>query len=309
MKTLIIGSIALDDVKTPYGEVKKALGGSAVYSSLAASYFTQAGIVGVVGKDFPKKNEQLLLKHNIKLTGLTREPGYTFHWQGYYEGDMSSAHTLNTQLNVFGKFNPTIPNEFTNTPWVFLANISPELQKQVLKQLKKPRLVLLDTMNYWITNKKAELLSVIKDVDILIINQEEAQALTGELNLIQAANLIKRQGPQGVIIKKGEHGALVFWQEKIGIIPGFPLGRVKDPTGAGDTFAGGFIGVMAQQARINFNNIYQAAFIGTIMAYFTIEDFSVKSLVKLKLPEFKLRCKKLRAMVKSSDFIPEIIQK
>ncbi len=298
MDVLIVGSIALDDVKTPAGEVTNALGGSAVYASLAAGYFAPAGIVGVIGEDFPEAHIRLLREHRIQLEGLEQMPGNTFHWSGCYEHDMGTAQTLKTQLNVFAGFSPKIPPSFQETPFVFLANIDPELQSRVLTQVHKPRFVLLDTMNHWIDQQRDKLIEAMAAVDMVVINQEEARQLAGAANLIQAARWLRRQGARGIIIKKGEHGALVFWEDQIGIIPAFPLAAVKDPTGAGDTFAGGFIGALARRGEINFETIRTAAVMGTIMASFTVEDFSVQCLSRLRKETIELRYDELHKMAR-----------
>ncbi len=302
MDVLIVGSIALDDVKTPAGEVTNALGGSAVYASLAAGYFAPSGIVGVIGEDFPEEHIRLLREHQIQLEGLEQIAGNTFHWSGCYAGDMGTAQTLKTQLNVFAGFSPKIPRTFQETPFVFLANIDPDLQARVLTQVHKPRFVLLDTMNHWIDHQRDKLIEDMAAVDMVVINQEEARQLAGTANLIQAVRWLCRQGARGIIIKKGEHGALVFWEDQIGIIPAFPLATVKDPTGAGDTFAGGFIGALAREGEINFETLRTAAVMGTVMASFTVEDFSVKRLSCLKKEEIRLRHDELREMARLSEW-------
>ncbi|MCK5218840.1 sugar kinase [bacterium] len=301
MDVLIIGSIALDDVKTPAGEVKNALGGSAVYASLAAGHFAPAGIVGVIGEDFPEEHIRLLREHHIQMEGVEQIAGNTFHWSGCYEHDMGTAQTLETQLNVFAGFSPKIPRSFQETPFVFLANIDPELQARVLTQVHQPRFVLLDTMNHWIAHQRDKLIEDMAAVDMVVINQEEARQLAGTANLIHAVRWLRRQGARGIIIKKGEHGALVFWEDQIGIIPAFPLETVKDPTGAGDTFAGGFIGTLARLGEINYETIRTAAVMGTIMASFTVEDFSVQRLSHLSKDEIQNRGEELRAMARLSE--------
>lgn len=212
MDVVIVGSVALDDVKTPEGEVKDALGGSAVYASLSAGYFTSPGIVGVVGEDFSDAHVALLEKHGVSSVGLERTQGKTFHWEGYYEKEMGTAFTVDTQLNVFAVFSPKIPGKYKDAPFLFLANIDPELQLEVLDAMDRPRFVMLDTMNLWIDIKRAALLEVIKRVDMVVVNDAEARQLSGQSNLISAARWIQALGPKGVAVKKGEHGALVFWE-------------------------------------------------------------------------------------------------
>jgi len=302
MDVLIVGSVALDDVKTPLGEVKNALGGSAVYSSLAANYFAQVGIVGVIGEDFPEEHRRLLAAQGIRIDGLECACGKTFHWSGYYEYDMGSAHTLDTQLNVFADFSPKIPQAFQSAPFVFLANIDPVLQMSVLEQVQKPRFILLDTMNYWIENKRDSLLDVMRRVDMIMVNDAEARQLAGTPNLLKAAAWMRQQGVKGVAIKKGEHGALVFWGDEMWAIPAFPLDFLKDPTGAGDTFAGGFIGTLAKYGTPAPAGLRTAASVGTVMASFTVEDFSVNRLARLNEAEIRNRHARLRALTHFEEF-------
>ncbi|NTV52816.1 MAG: sugar kinase [Candidatus Firestonebacteria bacterium] len=302
MNLVIVGSVALDDVKTPLGEVKNALGGSAVYSSLSAQYFTQAGVVGVVGHDFPENYLQTLAARSIRLEGLEKAPGETFHWAGYYEYDMGSAKTLDTRLNVFAAFDPKIPSAFKSVPYLFLANIDPELQTKVLNQITRPRFTLLDTMNFWIETKREALLAVFPRVDMVVVNDAEARQLAGTPNLLQAARWIRNHGPRGVIIKKGEHGALLFWENEIAALPAFPLDTVRDPTGAGDTFAGGFIGALAGSPDLTMDNFRRAAAMGTIMASFTVEDFSTRRLEGLSEEEIRARYRALQKISELKDF-------
>jgi len=304
---VIVGSVALDDVKTPAGEIRDALGGSAVYASLAASYYARTGIVGVVGWDFSEAHIQLLASHGVDLTGLERASGKTFHWSGYYEKDMGTAYTIDTQLNVFATFSPQIPETFTAVPFVFLANIDPEIQLQILDTLKAAQFILLDTMNFWIETKREKLMEVLARVNMVIVNDAEARQLSGCDNLLQAAKWIQAQGPYGVVIKKGEHGALIFWGSDLGVLPAFPLQTVKDPTGAGDTFAGGLIGALAQQKNVTIDTLKSAAAVGTVMASFTVEDFSVGRLSRLKEPEIQKRHEELRILTDIKPFSLNII--
>lgn len=302
MDVLIVGSIALDDVKTPFGEVHRALGGSAVFSSLAATYFAEIGLVGVAGRDFPDEYRRLLLERGICLDGMELAEGSTFHWSGYYEYDMGSAHTVDTQLNVFADFSPKIPHAFRNTPFVFLANIDPVLQMQVLEQLPEARFKLLDTMNYWIQNKREQLLQVMRRTDMVVVNDAEARQLAGTPNLIKAAAWIREQGIRGIAIKKGEHGALIFWEDRMWVVPALPLEGVKDPTGAGDTFAGGLIGTLAKFGEITPASLRTAASIGTVMASFAVEDFSVRGLIGLDEDRIRDRYGRLCELTRFDEY-------
>jgi sugar/nucleoside kinase (ribokinase family) len=302
MNVIIIGSVALDDVKTPFGEVKDALGGSAVFSSLSASYFTSVGLVGVVGKDFSPEYIHLLNSRNIQVEGLERAEGKTFHWTGYYENDMACAHTLDTQLNVFATFNPKVPKTMQAAPYLFLANIDPDLQYKVLDQLTQPKFILLDTMNLWIEIKREALLKVLPRVSMVVVNDAEARQLSGVTNLMKAAQWIRDHGPRGVIIKKGEHGALLFWDNEIFALPAYPLDSVKDPTGAGDTFAGGFIGALAGYGDLSMESMRKAAGVGTVMASFTVENFSVRRLLELNPDDIRARYQQLQSITRMNDF-------
>jgi sugar/nucleoside kinase (ribokinase family) len=293
---LIVGSIALDDVRTPHGEVRNAMGGSAVYASLAAAYFTRPGVVGVVGRDYPKEYIGRLEQAGVDTSGLEGQDGQTFHWSGYYTDDMSSAHSLETHLNVFAEFMPKIPATARSAPYVFLANIDPDLQRLVLDSVSKPKLVMLDTMNYWIEKKKPALLDVISRVNLIVLNDAETRQLTGFSNLIRAARWLSDLGPQGVIIKKGEHGALLFWEGEWVSLPAIPLESVKDPTGAGDTFAGGFIGALAKLDDLSLSALRLSAALGTVMASFVVEDFSVGKLTNLSREEIRQRHDRLRQL-------------
>lgn len=282
---LIVGSVAMDNVKTPFGEVNDALGGAAVYSSIAASYFTPVRLVGVVGDDFPERHVQFLASRNVDLAGLQKVAGKTFRWSGFYEFDMNQAHTLDTQLNVFQEFRPHLPEEYRESKYVFLANIDPELQLQVLDQMKSPKLTVCDTMNFWIENKKDALLEVLKRVDVVFLNDAEARQLCGTFSLIKAARLIREMGPQVVIIKKGEHGAVMVSDHTYFAAPSYPLEEVKDPTGAGDSFAGGFVGYVAATDDISEENIRKATIYGSTLASFNVEDFSLSRLSSITIPD------------------------
>ncbi|MCX6148899.1 MAG: PfkB family carbohydrate kinase [Ignavibacteriales bacterium] len=301
MSLLVVGSIALDSVITPFAKIDNALGGSTVYVSLAASYFsTPIYIVGVVGEDFGKEHIKLLEDHHIDLEGLQIVKGEkTFRWGGKYHYDLNVRDTLYTDLNVFEKFNPIIPVNYRKAQYVLLGNIDPVLQLRVLDQMDKPKLVVCDTMNFWIEGKNAELLEVLKRVDVLIINDSEARLLTHEPNIIKAARLIKELGPKYLIIKKGEHGALIFGEEGIFSAPAYPLENIFDPTGAGDVFAGGFIGYLHKKDDLNFEIMKRAVIYGSTMASFCVEQFSTKGLENL---DYKLIQNRFREFLKLSKF-------
>jgi len=288
---LVVGSVALDSVETPFGKVKDALGGSAVYISISASYFTQpVRLVAVVGSDFPKEHMELLESRNIDMDALEIvEGGKTFRWGGRYHYDLNVRDTLFTELNVFKDFNPKIPDVFKNSKYVCLGNIDPVLQLQVLEQMNKPKLVVGDTMNYWIENKRDELVKTLRYLNVLIINDAEARLLTQEPNLIKAAKNILRMGPEYVIIKKGEHGALLVSEKTIFSAPAYPLETIFDPTGAGDSFAGGFIGWLARTDDLVFENLKRAVIYGSTLASFCVEHFSVEGLKDLDYFKIKDR--------------------
>lgn len=282
MSLVVVGSLALDTVATPFDKVKDALGGSATYIALAASYFSgPISLVGVVGNDFPGKYIKLLEEHNIDVDGLQVVNGKTFRWSGKYHYDLNVRDTLFTELNVFEKFDPLIPEKFRRSRFVCLGNIDPVLQLKVLNQMANPTFVVCDTMNYWIEGKKEELLEVLKRVNVLIINDSEARLLAQEPNLIRAARLIKEMGPEILIIKKGEHGALLFMEEIIFSIPAYPLEMIYDPTGAGDTFAGGFIGYLHKTNDLGIESVKSAVVFGSTLASFCVEKFSVNGLLNL----------------------------
>lgn len=272
---LIVGSVAIDSVKTPLGAVDDVLGGAAVYSSVAASFFAPAGVVGVVGEDFPPEHLEFLRSRGVDLAGLQVQPGQTFRWKGYYDYDVNQAHSLETHLNVFEQFRPTIPDAYRDAPYVFLANIDPELQLQVLDQVRRPKLTLCDTMNYWIESKREALLRVLRRVDVAFMNDAEARQLCGTFSLVRAAREILSFGPKVVIIKKGEHGAVMFTEDSHFSAPSFPLEEVRDPTGAGDSFEGGFIGYVAMTDDIRETNLRKAVVHGSVLASYNVEDFSL----------------------------------
>jgi len=280
---LVVGSLGLDTVTTPFDKVEEALGGSAVYISLAASYFTAPiHLVGVVGEDFPSKYINLLEEHSILLEGLQIEKGKTFRWSGKYHYDLNVRDTLFTELNVFEKFNPIIPDKLKKSKFVCLGNIDPTLQLRVLNQLDNPRFIVCDTMNYWIEGKKDTLLELLPRVNVLIINDSEARLLAKEPSLIRASKNIMNLGPEILIIKKGEHGALLFMDDIIFSAPAYPMEMIYDPTGAGDTFAGGFIGYLHKTQDLGPENMKRAVIYGSAMASFCVEEFSIKGLEELE---------------------------
>lgn len=298
---LIVGSIALDSIKTPLGEINDALGGAAVYSSVAASFFAPVMVVGVVGEDFPKEHLEFLESHGIDMRGVKIERGKSFRWGGSYEYDLNQAHTIFTELNVFADFNPVIPDVYRDCKFVFLANIDPDLQLDVLDQVNSPVLTACDTMNFWIENKKDALLEVLKRVDVAFMNDAEARQLIGTGSLVKAAKRIHELGPKYVIIKKGEHGAVMFCDSICFAAPSYPLEEVVDPTGAGDSFAGGFMGYLAGVGEISDANIRKAVICGSTMASYNVEGFSLERLKTLTGHEVSERYRAFRAMVQFEE--------
>jgi len=296
MSILVVGSVAIDSVETPFGVGENVLGGSATYFSTSASFFTDVNLVGVIGDDFPQEHIDFLRSRNIDLRGLVRESGKTFHWKGKYGYDLNEAQTLDTQLNVFQTFRPQIPAEYADTEYLILANIDPALQLEVLAQVKKPRVIACDTMNFWISSKPEVLKQVIEKVDFFIINEGEARQLTGEVNLVKAARAILGMGAKNLIIKRGEYGVLLFTGDSIFAAPAYPLEKVFDPTGAGDTFAGGFMGYLANTGNLSENGIRQAIIYGSVMASFNVEDFSLDRLRTLQYSEIEARFRSFKQM-------------
>ena len=283
MSTLVVGSVAYDSLETPFGTAPRILGGSASYISLSASYFTSPiRLVGVVGNDFNQDDIELFKSKNIDLEGLQMDhSGKTFFWAGRYHFDLNTRDTLDTQLNVFANFNPIIPASYQESDFLCLGNIEPGLQRQVLEQVKRPRLTICDTMNFWISGAKESLLETIKLVDVLIINDSEARELSENHNLIKAAETIRKMGPKILIIKKGEHGALLFTNDKMFSVPAFPIEDIFDPTGAGDTFLGGFVGWLDRSQDISDANLRRAVVFGSVMASFCVEKFGPERLKNL----------------------------
>jgi sugar/nucleoside kinase (ribokinase family) len=291
-EVLIVGSVAYDGLTTPYGSTPRTLGGAATYSSLASSLYTKTHIVGVVGEDFHAKDLQLLKSKKIGLDGLVKAKGKTFYWKGFYKKeDMNIAYTVKTDLNVFATFDPKIPEKDRNIPFLFLANIHPALQYKVTQQMHKPKFTLLDTMNLWINIARKDLLKVMTKVDLMVLNDQEVKLLTGESHLKQAAHAVLKLGPKRVIVKKGEHGAMLVGPEGIFLSPAMPLDRVVDPTGAGDTFAGGFIGYLARAGKVTLDTLKQAIIAGTLTASFTVQELGVKSIAALTLAKVSQRAK------------------
>ncbi len=289
MSILVVGSVALDSVRTPFGEVEEVLGGSATFFSVAASFFGDVRLVAVVGDDFPSQHVDFLASRGVDMKGLKRLPGKTFRWKGYYEYDLNEAHSLDTQLNVFEEFDPEIPEEFRDSEYVFLANIDPVLQLKVLEQVRSPRLTICDTMNYWIGNKRRELIETIARVDYLLLNDSEARELAGDANLIAAGRRLLEMGPQRVIIKKGEHGVIMLGKDTFFSLPAYPLESVFDPTGAGDSFGGGFLGSLSRYPEMEEDDIRKSVVYGSVVASYAVESFSCNRLSDLTPGEIEDR--------------------
>jgi sugar/nucleoside kinase (ribokinase family) len=298
MSLVIVGSIAFDGVKTPYGEVDKVLGGSAIYASMASKHFCKTHIVGVVGEDFSKKYVSVLQENDICCKGIKFVPGKTFYWKGVYN-DLNRAETLDTQLNVFADFDPKIPANYQKCEYLFLGNIDPELQLRVLNQMKNTKKIACDTMNFWIEGKREKLLEVISKIDILFINDDEVKMLTGENNVFVAAEAAGKLGPQLIVIKRGEYGSMAVAKDFIFFVPIYPVKNVIDPTGAGDSFAGGFMGYLAAQKKYNKTAIKNAMIYGTVMASFNIQSFSLNKLREINLKDIKAR---KESVIKSIKF-------
>ncbi|RZJ77166.1 MAG: sugar kinase [Flavobacterium sp.] len=302
MSLIIIGTVAFDAIETPFGKTDKIVGGAATYASLAASYFyNKTKIVAVVGDDFKKEDIQALNDKGVDTEGLQIKAGEkSFFWSGKYHNDMNSRDTLVTELNVLENFDPIIPESYQDCEYLMLGNLTPQIQQTVIKRLKnRPKLIVLDTMNFWMDIMMDDLLETIKMVDVLTINDSEARQLSGEYSLVKAANKILTMGPKYLIIKKGEHGALLFHEDKIFSAPALPLADVFDPTGAGDTFAGGFIGYLAQVGTVNFNNMKNALIYGSALASFCVEKFGTERLLSLSKEDIALR---LQQFVNLSSF-------
>jgi sugar/nucleoside kinase (ribokinase family) len=301
-RVLVVGSVALDDIDGPFGRHPEVLGGSASYFCVAASYFTpQVSLVAVVGDDFPGAHVDLFASRGVDCSGLERVPGKTFRWRGRYTDDLTSRVTLDTQLGVFADFRPRLSEGQRSAELVFLGNIDPVLQLEVLEQVRRPRLVACDTMNFWIGGKRADLEKVLARVDLLIVNDEEARQLAGVHNLVRAANVIRGMGARTVVVKRGDSGALLFHDSGVFAAPALPLEEVRDPTGAGDTFGGGFMGSLAREAEITPAAIRRAMIYGSVMASFSVEGFSLDRLRSLHPPDISKRFAAFRDLTQFDD--------
>jgi sugar/nucleoside kinase (ribokinase family) len=290
MSLLVVGSVAFDAIETPFGRVERTLGGAATYFSLAASFLTRVNLVGVVGDDFGAEHEAVFHGRDVDIAGLERAPGKTFFWSGRYHDNFNDRTTLVTDLNVFADFKPKLPESFRKSKYVFLANIDPTLQRDVLKQVHgKPKLAALDTMNFWIERTPAELKETLKHTDLLMINDTETRQLSDEHNLLLAAKKIFKMGPRTLVIKRGEHGAMMVHNDWVFCVPAYPLEEVHDPTGAGDTFAGGFMGYLASAGKINSDTLRRAMVYGSVMGSFAVEKFGLERLRTLKRREISER--------------------
>jgi sugar/nucleoside kinase (ribokinase family) len=286
---LVVGSVALDTLHMPTGHFPRVLGGSATFAALAASLHCPVKIVGVVGEDFPKAGIALLERRGVDLSGLEVVPGKTFHWEGRYSPDLTSRESLSTELNVFADFHPKIPAAHRTTPFVMLGNIHPSLQIEVLEQIERPQLVIADTMNFWISGTPEELQKMLKRIDLLVINEEEARQLAGVHNIAKAARELRAMGPSRVVIKRGEYGALLFEDGDVFSAPAYPIEAVVDPTGAGDSFAGGLLGYVAAQGRVDGGTLRRGVIHGSVVASFNVEGISVERLSAVSADEVRLR--------------------
>jgi sugar/nucleoside kinase (ribokinase family) len=304
MALLVVGSVAFDSIETPHGSADMVLGGSASFFSFVSSFFTKPRLVGIVGEDFPEENRRLLESRGIDAAGLvTKQGGKTFYWRGRYHEDMNSRDTLEVQLNVFGEFNPTLPESFRDSSHVFLANAGPDTQLRTLEQVNNPKLVLADTMDLWIEIARPDLLKLLSRIDGLLLNDSEAKLLTGEKNLVKAGHAVRRFGPKFVILKKGEHGAMLFNDEGVFVVPAYPSTDVIDPTGAGDSFAGGVMGYLATQFDVTPGHhdwsalLRRAMAYGTVIASMSVEGFGLDRLKKTTREEIERRLDQYRQML------------
>ena len=301
MSIVVVGTVAFDTVETPFGKGENVLGGSATYFSTSASFFTDVSLVAVVGEDFPAEHVKFLQSRDINTDGLQRIPGKTFHWTGKYGYDLNEAQTLDTQLNVLTEFKPDLPESYRAAEYLFLANIDPDLQMEVLEQMHRPKLVACDTMNFWISSKPEALRRVLQKVDIVVINEGEARQFTGEPNLVKAARQIISLGCKRLVVKRGEYGVLMFTADSVFAAPAYPLEEVFDPTGAGDTFAGGFMGYLANTGDLSEDGIRQAIVFGSVMASFNVEDFSLDRMKRLDYKEIEARYKSFKSLTSFRD--------
>jgi len=308
MSLVVVGSVALDSLETPFGRREEVLGGSASFFSTAASFFGPARVVAVVGEDFPEEHLAFLRSRGTDLEGLVRRPGRTFRWKGRYQSDLNVAHTLDTQLNVFAEFSPELPESYRDSEYVFLGNIDPELQRRVLDQVRSPRFVGLDTMNYWITGQRESLLRTLQRVDMVFVNDAEARQLAGEHNVVRAAGAILSMGPRAVVVKRGEYGALFFSEGQVFASSAVPLATVFDPTGAGDSFAGGFMGYLAASRRQDHAALRRAVVVGSVLASFAVEQFSLDRFRTLTAAEIRARYAEVRRLAQFDDLEPELLR-
>ncbi len=296
MSLLVVGSVALDTIETPFGKVVDTLGGSATFFSAAASLFCPVQLVGVVGHDFPLEALGFLQARQVDLGGLDCQPGESFRWSGEYSYDLNARETRETRLGVFANFRPTIPEAFQDARWIFLGNIDPELQLEVLEQVRSPTLVACDTMNYWISSRREALLRLLERVDLLMVNDSEVRELSGDYNVLRASRWIQARGPDMVVVKKGEHGAILFTRDLIFFAPGYPLEEVFDPTGAGDAFAGGFLGYLARSESMTPDFLRRAMIYGSALGSFAVERFGVERLIDLTLLDVDERVMQFREL-------------
>jgi sugar/nucleoside kinase (ribokinase family) len=304
MTVLVVGSVALDSVETPFGRADDVLGGSGTFFAASASHFTPVQLVGVVGSDYPMEQLEPLAARGVDLSGLEKADGNSFRWRGRYRHDLNSAETLETHLGVFSRFSPKIPDAFRAAPFVFLANIDPRLQLDVLQQVAKPKLVVVDTMNFWIESRRPEIVELLRHVDMVMLNDAEARQLTDKYNIVQAARWIMEKGPRHVVIKKGEHGAYMFSAKEIFFAPAYPLESVFDPTGAGDSFAGGFIGYLARTGDLSEAALRRAVIYGSAMGSFAVEKFSITRLLEITRPDVDARVREFRQLVAFEEELP-----
>lgn len=307
MSVLVVGSVALDSVETPFGKADNVLGGSGNFFSASASHLAPVQLVGVIGGDYPINTlERMFADRPIDLAGLERAEGASFRWRGRYRHDLNVAETLETHLGVFSNFRPKIPEQFRDAPFVFLGNIDPRLQLDVLTQVNKPKLVACDTMNFWIESRRPDLLALLERVDLITLNDAEARQLTEEFNLVKAARWIMSRGPKHVIIKKGEHGAFMFTEKTIFFAPAYPLESVFDPTGAGDSFAGGFMGYLARTGDVSEANLRRAVVYGSAMGSFAVEKFSIERLLEITAKDLRDRVADFHRLVNFENFEQDV---
>lgn len=298
MSLLVVGSIAFDTLETPFGKVNETLGGSATFFSASASYFNPVRVVAVVGSDFDNKILDFIKKRGVDFSGVYTEEGETFRWAAKYQRDINQRETLYTHLNVFQDFKPKIPEKFRESKFVFLANIDPDLQNEVLKQVKNPEFVIMDTMNLWINGKRESLINVLKNVNGIVLNDSEIRDLSGEFNLIKAVKVINRLGPEIIVVKKGEHGSFIYNNDEFFFAPAYPIEEVLDPTGAGDSFAGGFMGYIAKSGSLNFSEYKKGLILGTVVSSFCVERFGIERFKYLTKEEIDERAEIFFNMIK-----------